>query len=104
MSGTLASKDACQGYAEDEEMMIKVLVDVQRMVGPPVQPNGLKHCNIGLACIKWPQDESVTYVLGQSATEKGFMQKPQTVLFYNNEAKLAWSRDGSDRSVLFVHK
>ena len=104
MSGTLASKDACQGYTEDEEMMIKALVDVQRMVGPPVQANELRHCNIGLACIKWPQDNSVTYVLGQSATEKGFMQKSQIALFYNNEAKLAWSRDGSDRSLLSVHK
>jgi hypothetical protein len=104
MSGTLAVKDACQGYAEDEVLMIKVLLDVQRMVGAPVLANGLRDCNIGLASIKWPQDESVSYVLAQSVAEKDFMQKPETALFYNNEAKLAWSRDGSDRSVLFVHK
>ena len=104
MSGTLAVKDACQGYAEDEVLMIQVLLDVQRMVGAPVLANGLRDCNIGLASIKWPQDESVSYVLAQSVAEKDFMQKPETALFYNNEAKLAWSRDGSDRSVLFVHK
>jgi hypothetical protein len=52
MSETLASTHACQGYAEDEQMVIKVLVDVQRMVGPPVLPNGLRDCNIGFACIK----------------------------------------------------
>ena len=105
MSGTLAVKDACQGYGEDEIMMMKVLLDVQRMVGAPVQANGLRDCtcNIGLASIKWPQDESVSYVLAQSGAEKDFMQKPDTALFYNNEAKLAWSRDGSDRSVLQVH-
>ena len=84
--------------------MIKVLVGVQRMVGPPILPNGLRHCNIRLACIKWPQDKSVTYVLGQSAAEKGFMQKSQAALFYNNEVELVWSRDGSDRSLLSVHK
>ena len=104
MSGTLAVKHACQGYAEDEVLMIQVLLDVQRMVGAPVLANGLRDCNIGLASIKWPQDESVSYVLAQSVAEKDFMQKPETALFYNNEAKLAWSRDGSDRSVLFVHK
>ena len=104
MSGTLAVKDACQGYAEDEVLMIQVLLDVQRMVGAPVLANGLRDCNIGLASIKWPQDESVSYVLAQSVAEKDFMQKPETALFYNNEAKLAWSRDGSDRSVLFVHE
>ena len=104
MSGTLAVKDACIGYAEDEVLMIKVLLDVQRMVGAPVLANGLRDCNIGLASVRWPQDESVSYVLAQSVAEKDFMQKPDTALFYNNEAKLAWSRDGSDRSVLFVHK
>ena len=104
MSGTLAVEDACQGYAEDEVLMIQVLLDVQRMVGAPILANGLRDCNIGLASIKWPQDESVSYVLTQSVAEKDFMQKPETTLFYNNEAKLAWSRAGSDRSVLFVHK
>ena len=44
------------------------------------------------------------YVVAQSVAEKDFMQKPKTALFYNNKAKLAWSRDGSDRSVLFVHE
>ena len=104
MSGTLAVKDACQGYAEDEVLMIKVLLDVQRMVGAPVLANGLRDCNIGLASIKWPQDESVSYVLAQSVAEKDFVQKPETALFYNNEAKLAWSREGSDRSLLSIRK
>ena len=84
--------------------MIKVLLDVQPMVRAPVLANGLRDCNIGLACIKWPQDESVSYVLAQSVAEEDFMRKPKTALFYNNEARLVWSRDGSDRSVLFVHK
>ena len=104
MSGTLAVKDACIGYAEDEVLMIKVLLDVQRMVGAPVLANGLRDCNIGLASIEWPQDESVSYVLAKSVAEKDFTQKPETALFYHNEAKLAWSRAGSDGSVLFVHK
>jgi hypothetical protein len=100
MSATLAVKHACQGYAEDEIMMLKVLLDVQRMVGAPVLANGLRDCNIGLASVKWPQDESVSYVLAQSVPEEDFMQKPETALFYNNDAKLAWSRAGSDRSLL----
>ena len=55
-----------------------------------------------LRTVTWPQDESVSYVLAQSIAEKDFMRKPETALFYNNEAKLAWSRAGSDGSVLSV--
>ena len=44
------------------------------MVGAPALANGLRDCNIGLASIKWPQDESVSYVLAQSVAEKDFMQ------------------------------
>ena len=104
MSENLARKTACQGYAEDEVLMIKVLLDVQRMVRAPILANGLRDCNIGFASVKWPQDETVSYAVAQSVAEKDFMQKPKNVLFYNNKAKSAWSRDGSDRSVLFVHE
>ena len=84
--------------------MIKVLLDVQPMVRAPVLANGLRDCNIGFASVKWPQDEPVSYVVAQSFAEKDFMQKPKTALFYNNKTKLAWSRDGSNRSVPFVHE
>ena len=98
MSETLEVKAACKGYAEDAVLMIKVLLDVQ------LQVMDLKEYRIGVASITWPQDESVTYVLAQSAVEHDFTQKPETALFYNNMAKLAWSREGSDRSLLSAHK
>ena len=95
MSETLEVKAACTGYAEDEVMMIQVLQSLMM---------DLKEYRIGVASIRWPQDESVTYVLAQSGVEHNFTQKPETALFYNNMAKLAWSREGSDRSLLSAHK
>jgi len=95
MSQTLEVKAACTGYAEDEVMMIQVLQSLMM---------DLKEYRIGIASIRWPQDESVTYVLAQSGVEHNFTQKPETALFYNNMAKLAWSREGSDRSLLSAHK
>ena len=95
MSETLEVKAACTGYAEDEVMMIQVLQSLMM---------DLKEYRIGIASIRWPQDESVTYVLAQSGVEHNFTQKPETALFYNNMAKLAWSREGSDRSLLSAHK
>ena len=94
MTEALQVKAACEGYAEDEVMMIQVL---QSLV------MDLKEYRVGFASIRWPQDESVTYVLAQSAVEHDFTQKPETALFYNNMAKLGWSREGSDRSLLSAH-
>ena len=90
MSEALAVKADCQGHAEGEVMQSLVME--------------LKEYRIGVASIRWPQDESVTFLLAQSAVEHDFTQKPETALFYNNMAKLAWSREGSDRSLLSVHK
>ena len=64
----------------------------------------LKEYHIGVAAIGWPQDEFVTYVLARPAVEHDFTQKPEAALFYNNMAKLSCSREGSDRSLLSVHK
>ena len=46
----------------------------------------LKEYHIGVAAIRWPQDESVTYtyVLAQSAVEHDFTQKPEAALSSTN--------------------
>ena len=72
MSQTLEVKAACTGYAEDEVMMIQVLQSLLM---------DLKEYRIGLASVRWPHDESVTYVLAQCAVEHDFTQKPETACF-----------------------
>ena len=64
----------------------------------------LMEYRIGVASIRWPQDESVACVLAQPVVEYDLSPKPETALFYNNMAELALSREGSDRSLLSMHK
>ena len=96
MCKALGVKAACQVYTEDEALLTAVLVDAcYELTGFP--PHDF---NIGFVPINWPHDESVTYVLAQSNTESYFIGNPAHGLLYNNAAKLAWSRAGSDRTVL----
>ena len=41
----------------------------------------LKEYHIGVAAVRWPQDESVMYVLAQSAVGQDFTPKPKAALF-----------------------